>query len=136
LALFLARLNLMLNGCDIYPNAIIGPGFLIGHPTGVVIGRSTIGSNFRIQQNATLGVRGVWDDPTNFLADGEFNPASYPTLADNVTVCAGAVVLGNIKIGRGAMIGANAVVLQDVPEDGLAVGVPARIIEKQKIVSA
>jgi serine O-acetyltransferase len=119
-----ARINLWFNGCEIYPEAVIGPGFLIGHSVGVVIGMATIGRNFRIQQNTTLGVRNFTDD--------EHNPVSYPVVGDDVTICVGAAVLGGITIGNGAMIGANAVVLEDVPDNCVAVGVPARILEKRK----
>jgi serine O-acetyltransferase len=117
---FLTRLNLMINSCDIHPEAVIGPGFMIAHPTGAVIGRSVIGRDVTVQQNVTLGMR-------QFIGD-ETDPANYPTIGDNVCISAGAVILGPIKIGDGAVIGANAVVLQDVPEHCTAVGVPARII--------
>ena len=118
------RLNLWFNGCEIYPEAVIGPGLLLGHPTGVVIGRVRFGSNIRIQQNTTFGVR-------DFDVD-EHDSASYPTLGDNIIVSAGAVLLGGIKVGNGVLIGANAVVLQDVPDNSVAVGVPARILDKSK----
>lgn len=117
---FLARLNLMVNSCDIHPEAVIGPGFMIAHPTGAVIGRSVIGRDVTIQQNVTLGMR-------QFVGD-ETDPANYPTIGDNACISAGAVILGPIRIGNGALIGANAVVLQDVPDHCTAVGVPARII--------
>jgi len=133
-SLLLVRMNLIFHACDIDPRAVIGPGFVIGHTVGLVIGRATIGRNFRVQQNVTIGVRDITDRNFNVLPDGQYNPASYPTIGDNVTVCAGAVVLGSIRIGNGAMIGANSVVLQDVPEGCLAVGVPARLIVKTKVV--
>lgn len=121
-SLFFARLNLMLNSCDIHPEAVIGPGFLAAHPTGIVIGRARIGNNVTVQQNVTLGMR-------QFVGD-ETDPANYPIVDDEACISAGAVVLGPIKIGKRARIGANAVVLDDVPDDCTAVGVPARIVTR------
>lgn len=105
-------------GCDIRPYCTIGDNIRFPHPIGVVIGADcVIGSNVTIYQNVTLGMRG----------DG----GGFPVINDGVTIYAGACIIGGITIGENAVIGANAVVLDDVPENALAVGVPARIIDKK-----
>lgn len=120
---FLARLVSQIarffTGIEIHPSAIIGRGLLIDHGSGVVIGETAeIGNNCTLYQGVTLG--GV----------GSVKGKRHPTLYDGVTVGAGAKVLGAIEIGSGAKIGANAVVLTDVPDNATAVGIPARIIKK------
>jgi serine O-acetyltransferase len=121
-AIFISRFNLMINGCDVSAQARVGGGFMMPHPTGVVIGVATIGEHVTVQQNVTLGIRHGGVD--------ENDPANYPVVGNNVNVSAGAVVIGHVSIGDNAMIGANAVVLQDVPAGATAVGVPARVIDK------
>lgn len=118
-AKFLWRLNVLLCSCDISPRAVIGAGLHLPHPMGVVIGEATLGENVKILQNVALGMRR--------FTDTDHDPANYPVVGSNVILCAGAVLTGNVKIGHGATIGANAVVTHDVPENATAVGVPARI---------
>lgn len=110
--------------CDIYNyDELIKKGTHFQHLVGVVISRAaTIGKNCTIYQNVTIGSK---DFATG---DGKTRTA-YPELGDNVTVYAGAVIIGNVKIGNNAVIGANAVVISDVPANSTAVGVPARIIK-------
>jgi serine O-acetyltransferase len=122
-AWFLWRLNILVNGCKINPHAKIAEGFSITYPIGVVIGRVIIGRNVEIYQHVTIGDRRRNDPYTG--------PNSRAWIGENVTIYTGAVLAGGVKIGKGASIGANAVVLKDVPENCLAVGVPARIIEKK-----
>lgn len=105
--------------CSISPHARIGPGFTIRHVGDIVIGaRSVVGSNFDIRQGVTLGGN----------AGRSVNGRTQPTLGNNVTVGAGAKVLGPIAVGSNVTIGANAVVLRDIPDDAVAAGVPARLI--------
>lgn len=125
---FIKSVNFFLHGCDISSDAVIGPGFGLPHPSGVVIGMATIGRDVWLLQNVTLGVRHPrdrFDDPKN-----------YPIIGNNVSILAGAVVAGPVKVGDGAMVGANAVVLEDVPENCVAVGVPARILQRRKEAAA
>lgn len=120
-ALFFKRLAVLrhrfwsaVSGADIPLNAQIGGGLLLPHPNGVVIHPDArIGPNCLIFQQVTLGTRG----------DGR-----APVLQGHVDVGAGAKLLGGITVGAHAVIGANAVVLQDVPPGAVVVGIPARIL--------
>ena len=106
----------MVTGADIPLNCQIGGGLLIPHPNGIVISPSSrIGPNCLIFQQVTLG----------HAHDGE------PTLGGHVDVGAGAKILGRIQIGDHALIGANAVVLHDVPPHATAVGIPAKIVVRR-----
>jgi serine O-acetyltransferase len=117
-ARFVANHSLASTGCDIRPEADIGPGLLLHHPAGIVIGGGArIARNCTILQGVTVG------EKYSAAADH-----SYPQIGDGVTLCAGAVLLGAICVGSGSVIGANAVVLQDVPAGAVAVGAPARIL--------
>ncbi len=108
-----------LTGIEIHPGAKIGKGFFIDHGSGVVIGETTeIGDNCLIYQGVTLG------------GTGKDKGKRHPTLGNNVMVGAGARVLGPIKVGDNSKIAAGAVVLNDVPPNCTAVGVPARIAKR------
>lgn len=99
-------------GIDIHPGASIGSGFFIDHGTGVVIGETAvIGSNVRIYQAVTLGAKRF---PTD--ADGKLQKglARHPVVEDDVVIYAGATVLGRVTLGRGAVIGGNVWITQDV----------------------
>jgi len=105
-------------GAEISPGATIGPGFVLAHPVGVVIGhRAVIGSNCTILQGVTIG--------ENYPKDPEHR---YPVIGDQVTICAGAKILGDITIGSNTIVGANAVVKDSMPMDSVVVGVPARAV--------
>ena len=98
---------------EIHPGADIGDGLFIDHGTGVVIGETAeVGDNVTIYQGVTLGGTG--------FATGK----RHPTVEDNVTIGSGAKLLGPITIGHGAKIGANSVVIHDVPPNSTVVGVP------------
>lgn len=108
-------------GADIPINTKIGGGLLIPHPNGIVIHPSvTIGPNCLILQQVTLGSNEIGDTP---IIEGQ------------VDIGAGAKLIGNIRVGKHAKIGANAVVITDVPAYATAVGVPARIILKKTFTS-
>ncbi|MBD5553327.1 MAG: serine acetyltransferase [Desulfovibrio sp.] len=101
-------------GIDIHPGAAIGRDFFIDHGTGVVIGETcVIGSGCRLYQGVTLGALSFPKNPDGSLTKGI---ARHPVLEDNVTVYAGATILGRITIGRGAVIGGNAWITRDVPQ--------------------
>ena len=106
-----------LTGIEIHPGAKIGRGLVIDHGSGVVIGETAeIGDNCTLYQGVTLG------------GTGKDTGKRHPTLHDNVLVGAGAKVLGPFEVGAGAKIASNAVVLEAVPENATAVGVPARVV--------
>ena len=99
-------------GIDIHPGAAIGTGFFIDHGTGVVIGETAIiGANVRIYQAVTLGAKRFPSDANGTLQKGL---ARHPVVEDEVVIYAGATVLGRITIGRGAVIGGNVWITQDV----------------------
>ena len=117
---FLARANSQLarsvTGIEIHPGARIGRRFFIDHGMGVVIGEtSDIGDDVMLYHGVTLGGRSP-----------DASGKRHPTIAGGVVIGAGAKVLGPILIGRNTVIGANAVVTKDSPEDSILVGVPAR----------
>ena len=115
-------INRRLNGIEIHPAAEIGEQLIIIHPVGIVIGGQVkIGRNVQINQGVSLGYR-----------RGPIPGDGHPSAEDDVIIAAGAKLLGPITIGRGAVIGANAVVLDSVPPYATAVGVPAHIVETQK----
>lgn len=107
----------VVTGTDIPVNSRIGGGLMLPHPNGVVIHPDAeIGPNCLLFQQVTLGS----------------SPAGSPRLGGNVVVGAGAKILGPVSIGNDARIGANAVVLRDVPDRAVSAGVPARLLAKSK----
>ena len=116
----------VLTGIEIHPGATIGRGFFIDHGAGVVIGETAeIGDNCTLYQGVTLG------------GTGKDTGKRHPTLGNNVMVGAGAKVLGPFRIGDNVKIAANAVVLEAIPADCTAVGIPARVVKyRDKKVSA
>jgi len=120
-ARILSYLARMLTGIDIHPGAKIGPGFFIDHGAGVVIGETAeVGADVTLYHGVTLG--GVsWSEGKR-----------HPTLGDGVLVGAGAKVLGPGEIGAGARVGANSVVVSDVPQEATVIGVPARIVQTER----
>jgi len=106
-------------GIEIHPAAVIGRKLFIDHGMGVVIGEtSIIGDNVTMYQGVTLG------------GTGKEKGKRHPTLGSNIVIGAGAKILGNITIGDNSYIGANAVVIKDVPPNSTVVGVPGRITKQ------
>jgi serine O-acetyltransferase len=100
-------------GIDIHPGARIGKNFFIDHGTGVVIGETTIiGNNVKIYQGTTLGAMSFPKDERGRIIKGQ---KRHPTIKDDVTIYAEATILGNVTIGKGAIIGGNVWVKQSVP---------------------
>lgn len=118
-ARILSSMSRSATGVDIHPAALIGRRVFIDHATGVVIGATAeVGEDVVIFHGVTLG--GVSMSPGK----------RHPTVGNHVMIGAGAKVLGPITIGEGVKVGANAVVVKDVPHGSVAIGVPARIIPK------
>jgi serine O-acetyltransferase len=121
LARWLSQLVRGLTGIEIHPGATIGACFFIDHGMGVVIGETAeVGNNVTLYHGVTLG--------GTSLNKGK----RHPTLEDNVVVGAGAKILGAITVGAGSRIGANAVVVKDVPPNSVVVGVPGEIVVRSK----
>ncbi len=117
LALFLQNRISVEFGVDIHPAARIGSGILLDHATGIVIGETAVvGNNVSLMQSVTLG------------GTGKVSGDRHPKVGDGVLISAGAKVLGNISIGKGAKVGAGSVVLNDVPAHTTVAGVPAVVI--------
>ena len=119
---FLSHAARFLTGIEIHPAAKIAAGLVIDHGMGVVIGETAeIGENCLLYQGVTLG------------GTGKEKGKRHPTLGRNVTVGAGAKILGAITVGDNVIIGANSVILKPVPDNAIVVGVPGRITKKKII---
>ena len=115
------ELTRILTGVEIHPGAMLGSGLFIDHATGVVIGETAeVGDDVTIYHGVTLG------------GTGADTGKRHPTIGDRVIVGAGAKILGAIKIGDDSRIGANAVVVKEVPSSSVVVGVPGQIISRAK----
>ena len=113
----LSQFARFITGIEIHPGATIGSGLFIDHGMGVVVGETTeIGDNVTLFQGVTLG------------GTGKQRGKRHPTIGSHVVVGAGAKVLGPITVGDYVKIGANSVVLQDVPDHSTVVGIPGRIV--------
>ncbi|MDD5439741.1 MAG: serine O-acetyltransferase [Candidatus Omnitrophica bacterium] len=123
----ISQFSRWVTGIEIHPGAVIAHGLFIDHGMGVVIGETAvIGNNVTLYQGVTLG------------GTGKERGKRHPTLGNDIVVGAGAKVLGNISIGDNVQIGANAVVIRDVPPNSTVVGVPGRIVrlEGKKVIGA
>lgn len=121
LARIISQISRFFTGIEIHPGAKIGKGLVIDHGMGVVIGETAeIGDNVLLYHGVTLG------------GTGKDKGKRHPTLGDNVIIGAGAKVLGPIYVASNSKIGANSVVLKDVPEGATAVGIPAKNILREK----
>ena len=117
-----SQVSRFFTGIEIHPGAKIGKGLVIDHGMGVVIGETAeIGDNCTIYQGVTLG------------GTGKDVGKRHPTLGNNVLVGAGAKVLGPFKIGNNSKIAANAVVLDEIPDNCTAVGIPAKLVRREGI---
>jgi serine O-acetyltransferase len=111
----------LLTGVEIHPAAVIGERFFIDHGMGSIIGETAvIGDDCLLFQGVTLG------------GTGNETGKRHPTLGDRVVVGAGAKVLGNIVIGADTRIGANSVVLHNVPPHSTVVGIPGKVVRRRK----
>lgn len=120
IARFISQFSRFMTGIEIHPGAKIGKNLFIDHGMGVVIGETAeVGDNCIIFHQVTLG------------GTGKHKGKRHPTVGKDVIISTGAKVLGPINIGDGAKIGANAVVLKDVPAMATAVGIPAKNIIKK-----
>jgi serine O-acetyltransferase len=116
LARFISHVGRFMTGVEIHPAAVLGPGLFIDHGMGVVIGETAeVGENVSILQGVTLG------------GTSTKREKRHPTLGDNVVVGAGAKIIGGFRIGNGSRIGAGSVVVREVPENSVVVGVPGRV---------
>jgi serine O-acetyltransferase len=121
-ARLLSQITRFTTGIEIHPGAQIGKGLFIDHGMGVVIGETAeIGDNVTIYHGATLG------------GTGKDIGKRHPTVGNNVMIGSGAKLLGPINIGNNVKVGANTVVLIDVPDNSTCVGIPGRIVKKSAI---
>lgn len=115
-ARWVSHVGRFVTGIEIHPAAILGPGLFIDHGMGIVIGETAeVGRNVSILQGVTLGGTSLKREKR------------HPTIGDNVMIGAGAKVIGGFTIGAGSRIGAGSVVVREVPENCVVVGVPGRI---------
>ena len=124
LSRWISQLGKFLTGIEIHPGAGIGRRFVIDHGNSVVIGEtSLIGDDVTMYQGVTLG--GI---APSVDSKSQINRKRHPTVLDGAIIGSGAQVLGPITVGKGARVGANAVVTKDVPPGVTAVGIPARVV--------
>lgn len=120
LAVLVFAFNRQLTGVEIHPGAQFGPGLVIGHTPGIVVNaRVRVGADCYLFHGVTLGVRGE-------------SPTDVPTIGDRVKIYPGAKVLGHISIGDDVVIGANALVVRDVPAGSVVMAVPSPITPAQE----
>lgn len=124
-ARWLSHVARFLTGIEIHPGAMLGPRLFIDHGMGVVIGETAVvGADVTLYHGVTLG--------GTSLVRGK----RHPTLEDGVVVGAGAKILGDIRIGAGSRVGANAVVVRPVPPGSVVVGVPGEVLRKREEAAA
>ncbi len=125
-AFLLRTLGMVLVSADFVPGMDIGPGMMMPHPNGVVIGNGLrVGAQVTFGGGVTAGVK----QPDTPPGDAEF-----PIICDGAIVLANAVLVGPVRVGRGAQIGANSVLLSDAPERAVMFGVPARKVAERAAI--
>lgn len=117
-----ALVNFVVFGIEVPPRLTIGSGLVVMHTQGTVLGANSIGNNFTVYHQVTLGAKGM---------DFKYTLTQRPSVGNNVTVSVGAKVLGGITLEDGCVVAASAVVLKDVPAGFTAIGIPARNIGKK-----
>ena len=124
LARVISQISRFFTGIEIHPGAKVGKNLFIDHGMGVVIGEtSEIKDNVTIYHMVTLG--GI---APSINSNEQRNIKRHPTIKEDVVIGSGAQVLGPVVVGKGARIGANAVITKDVPENAVMVGIPARSV--------
>jgi serine O-acetyltransferase len=122
MARIISQASRFMTGIEIHPGAVIGRRFFIDHGMGVVIGETCeIGDDVLLYHGVTLG------------GTGKEKGKRHPTIGNNVVISAGAKVLGSFTVGDNSRIGANAVVLSEVPTNSTVVGIPGRIIKRDGV---
>ena len=115
----ISQMSRFVTGIEIHPGAQVGRRLFIDHGMGTVIGETCrIGNNVTIYQGVTLG------------GTGKEEKKRHPDVDDNVLIAAGAKVLGNIRVHENSKVGANSVVLYDVPQDSTVVGIPGHVFKQ------
>ncbi|MEC0247164.1 serine O-acetyltransferase [Paenibacillus chitinolyticus] len=121
-ARIISQFSRFMTGIEIHPGATIGERLFIDHGMGVVIGETCeIGNDVILYQGVTLG------------GTGKEKGKRHPTIGSKVVISSGAKILGSFKVGDNAMIGANAVVLKEVPANSTVVGIPGKIVKRDGI---
>lgn len=123
---YVFRMNQILTGFECHIGAKIDEGLFIPHSQNIVIGQDVvIGRNVTIYNGVTFGAK------TMKKLDPQFGDekSRYPIVGDNVVIFSGAKLIGHIQIGKNAIVGANSVVLKDIPEGKTAVGIPAKLVD-------
>ena len=124
IARIISQATRFFTGIEIHPGAKIGKNLFIDHGMGVVIGEtSEIGENVTIYHAVTLG--GI---APSVDSNSQRNEKRHPTIGDDVVIGSGAQIIGPVKVGNGSRIAANAVVVNDVPENATMVGIPAKAV--------
>ena len=119
----ISQFSRLITGIEIHPGAVIGRRFFIDHGMGVVVGQTAvIGDDVLIYQGVTLG------------GTGKDRGKRHPTVGHNVVIGTGAKVLGNIRIGDHAKIGAGSVVVHNVPDNSTVVGIPGRVVRYKGVL--
>ena len=125
IARIISQTTRFFTGIEIHPGAKIGKNLFIDHGMGVVIGEtSEIGNNVTIYHAVTLG--GI---SPSINSNEQRNEKRHPTIGDDVVIGSGAQIIGPVKIGNTSRIAANAVVVNDVPENSTMVGIPAKAVK-------